>query len=325
MVGMRSTSWGCAALLIALLHVPATTAGELRLGQLPADTRWVAHVNVEAIKDAPLARQIVAAAWQREPARVELGGIAQVLGIDPGEDIFEVTFLGRNFDPEKGAVIVRARLKRDQLVALLRMRDDYTREEYHDHELHRWKDDESGDRLTGCFAAEDLVVFGKDRETVVAVLDVLDGRAERWEYSEPADRMAHPAGTIVQVWVQGLDDLKVPFMSPLVRRTERLAIMIGEHQEAVFIEGMIRVESATTAGDVHDALRGIVALAKLQFGDDEQLVALLDLAQFRIAGCTVLGTWRCPTEQLGQVLGSRIPQRWQPSDNGSDSGWGESP
>ncbi|RMF96964.1 MAG: hypothetical protein D6741_10550 [Planctomycetota bacterium] len=277
-------------------------AERLDLSYLPNDTRWVLHLDIDALKDAELTRTILLRVWEKDPSHREIRNVATLLGIDLGEDLHSVTFLGRNFDPDDGAMLAHVELEQKRVLALFQLRDDYREETYRERTIHVWNDDNSSRRLYGVFLDDDRIIVGHDRDTVKAVLDVVAGAAPSWARSSPDDDLAVPPGTIVHLWFEKVSGVRLPFMSPLIRRVQHATLMIGESGQEVFVEGMVRLESASTAVDLRDALTGIVAIGKLQFADETDVVALLNLVRLTVSGNVVTGIWRAPRQSVADLL-----------------------
>ncbi|GAB6166425.1 hypothetical protein JCM19992_24250 [Thermostilla marina] len=296
----------CLIVCGGLLSAGKANAAGLDLSYLPNDTRWVLHLDIDALKEAELTRTVLLRVWERDPSHREIRNVATLFGIDLSEDLHSVTFLGRNFDPDDGAVLAHVELEQKRVLALFQLRDDYRAETYREHTIHIWNDDNSSRRVYGVFLDDDRIVFGHDRDTVKAVLDVVAGAAPSWTRSSPDDNLAVPPGTIVHLWFEKVGGVRLPFMSPLIRRIQHATLMIGESGQEVFVEGTVRLDSASIAVDLRDALVGIIALGKLQFADEADVTALLNLARVTVSGNLVTGTWRAPRQTVGELLMERF-------------------
>jgi len=133
---------------------------------------------------------------------------------------------------------------------------------------------------------------------------VMDGAApsvagQNWPWAGPA-----PAGTVLTVRAVGLAEAKVPFMSPLVRKSEFLGVDFGERDGQVSLRARLDVQTAETAGQVRKVVEGLLAMGLLEVGDNAAAVGVLRRVQIAGEGRTVSVDWQVPAPELLGLLAS---------------------
>lgn len=273
---------------------------------VPPDWRWVVHFDVDGIRQADGASQVLNRLWKQEPARTQIEAIAGLAGVDLKTDLHGVTFVGTEFDPDSGVVVIHARLDPQKLVALVASNATYRKTEEQGITLHHWRDRPEGDELTACFADESHLMVGKKAATVVAMAKAFTqgGPAAPAEFFSLSGR----SGTYLQAHAMKLDELSVPFMSPLVRRSRRLTLAVGEQDGQCFLQSSCEVDGAETAINVRDALIGLAAIAKLHYADQPEYLAPLRGIQVVAAENRTTLVWSAPVRNVLDLLKKAVPR-----------------
>lgn len=301
------------ALCLALLvfgslkpEVNPALADSLDWRVVPPDWRWVVHFDMDGIRQADGAKQVLNRLWSKEPTRTKIEAIASLAGVDLKTDLHGMTFVGTEFDPDSGVVVIHARLDPQKLVALIATNATYRKTEEQGSTLHHWRDRPEGDELTACFADESHLMVGKKAATVLAVAKAFT----QGQSSAPPEffALSSRSGTYFQAYAMKLDELSVPFMSPLVRRSRRLTLAVGERDGQCFLQSSFEVDGAETAVNVRDALIGLVAIAKLHYADQpEYLVPLRGIQVLAAENRTTL-VWTAPVGEVLDLLKKKVPR-----------------
>ncbi len=225
---MRSIILTTAFLLTA---VPAAIAERFDPAQVPADAKWLAHIDFDAVRDAGLAQKAYDFWLSQDPSRHKLllSQFRLVFHMDPIEDLKSITVSGCRFEPDTGVAIVRAKMDQRQLLALLGRNPNHRTEAYGKHTIHYWtqdKDKPSEHTATGCFHGPSVAVVGREPSRVKAVLDILDGNSSSLADGDSQLKQKAPPGTAFVARAIDLDEADLPWQSPIVRKTELLALAV---------------------------------------------------------------------------------------------------
>jgi hypothetical protein len=156
--------------------------------------------------------------------------------------------------------------------------------------------------VTGCFHGPTTIVFGREAAEVKNALDVLDGTSRGLVEGEPLFVPAVPDGTMIQLRAAGLSDAKLPFKSPLVRKSKLLVVTLGEYQGEAFVLARLVTESAEVADQVRAVVEGFLAMAELAVDSDEEMTRILQAVKVVTDGSTVIVEWRGATGDVAKLL-----------------------
>jgi len=298
---MMVTSGGFSrkVLRFALLGVALATrlahGDPLDWGLIPQNWNWCAHLDVDNLKKSSVAVQIIDHIVDQNADLRKLREIP-LIGLNPGEDIKSATILGTGFDPERGIVLLRGRFDQKRLAALVSLSPRYETESFEGKTLHRWWDQDQNSYMVGTFLSEDRLAFGKDEPALRATITA--GAANRTA-ADPF--FVNDPQTFFVFHARGLDDLPVPFASPIVKRSRRLSLAIGQRGDQTFAILAAEFQSPSTAGDVRDVLAGLTALGRLQNADQPRIYELLQPTRFTAEGSVVRGEWQGSSAALQAV------------------------
>lgn len=297
--------------LLMLLLASASRAEPLDIRQLPADTTWFIHVDLEAANASTIGKAFRAQFLSLPDAQRCIQQARQALGLDPTRDIRSFTVYGAAYAPDAGVLVVRGKIDRSRLLRLLRGLPGYRQETVRDHELYYWQDKRdaaSGSTVrprVGAFHANDAVVISERQEAVIDALNLLDGKGEPLAASS-ALASAVPPGLVVQAAATGLAEARgLPIQSPILRQCESGALSIGEHGGEAFLHGRIVARSAQTASQIAALIEGARAMAQLQSQDDSDAASVLSAVKVNASSNAVAVDWALPGTRVIQILQSR--------------------
>ncbi len=264
---------------------------------LPSDSIFVASVDVARLRQAPLYRSLDA-----EPEQLKTFLLR--LGIDPERDLDEVVFAFRSagVDPGEWLVVLRGRFDRDRIEK--GMEDPAARmsvEPYRGRNIYSLvRVPEIGD-VSFSVADAGLLVLGRS-DAVRRVLDVKGKAAPSLEKNEAMKDLVADLDRKAQAWavLNGRD------LARLVERRRKslpdevpdsalrnLRAVVGIRLSAVVAEDLavsLEMDGATEkgAGNLADAVRGILAFAKLGTqGRDPEAAALVETITVARSGAGV--------------------------------------
>ncbi len=107
---------------------------------------------------------------------------------------------------------------------------------------------------------------------------------------------------MIEVRGVGLGEAKLPFESPLVRKSTYLMALGGENDTEAFAEARVTTESTEVAGQLRSVVEGLLAMARLRFDKDPDVLRMLEAVKVSVEDETVAVQCRWPTEQLSSVI-----------------------
>ncbi len=297
----------CAAVTAALLLGLAATlsAAPVDFAQVAADAGWLAHLDVDGLRQATLFQKAYQRLVEDQPnVAKQLDALHALLAMDVRRDLHGMTLYGKRLGAAEGVLLVHADLDPKALAAKAQWLPEHKIIAYGAYELHTWADtDRKGPRrlLAGAFHRSTLVVFAPGVEELKAALDVLDGRSPRLAGDSPL-AVAVPPNTALLARAIRLADAELPFKSPLVTQSETISIALGEHEGTWFGEARLTLKSAQTAEQIRAILEALRAMGELQADDDTEVKTLLRRFRVQPDDRTVIVEFRAPVEAVWSLV-----------------------
>lgn len=271
----------CAAIVAAWVAIGWSTgvlAGPVDFAQIDAEAGWLAHLDVDALRNASLFDRAFRRLSAEHPQlEKQLEALSTLFDLDLRRDLYAITAYGKRFAEHEGVLLVHARFKVEALRAKANWLPEHQIIRHGRFDLHTWVDakgkpDER--RVAAAFFTDQCVAFSPRMDELKAALDVLAGTAPGLPKDSPLAAPV-PEGTVLVARAIRLSSAPVPFKSPLVTQSEAFSLVLGESGGQVFAEARLRMKSPESARLVKEILEGIGAMAVLQGSDDSSLAALL--------------------------------------------------
>jgi hypothetical protein len=302
----------CAGVILAAAR--AALGEPLAGSSLPADTRWVIHVDVDGARQAkPL--------W--EAARGRLGDLPRaalrsraavlerITGMKIPEELLDVTLHSATYD--EGGVCLRIHGKMDagQVAAFLKTSKDFKQVSYGSHTIMQWREKERDRLMSLAFARPDLAVQSASLDAIEKTLDTLDGKAP----GLPANSPLAPAGTdnggktLVWLAAQGLHELPAGQVeSPVLTQMEAASLGVRWANDQVVSDLRVTARSEPAAQQLKALAEGIKAFVELSGAGDHAppglrvLAGTMDQMTVQTDGKTVKGSWPVSMDKIDMLL-----------------------
>ncbi len=282
--------------------VGVANAEPLNLKQVPAEAKWVVHVDVDAMRES----QVVQNAYYKVAdlcgeAEKLLDKVRDFVAMDPRNDLHGITVGGTVIGKPELALIVHANVDQKMLLEKVAKAPDYKTETYGAYQVHTWTD-AKGKRhehpMAGTFYKPDVIVLAPTVDILKAVVDTMDGKSPSLAGQNSPLSAPLPAGTLVVARAVGLADAELPMKSPLVTQSDTFSLVIGESSGQSFAEAALVMKTAEDAQRVKAIVDGGRAMAQLQHGDDAEAMKLLDKVKVTLADKTLKVEFRAPVDEL---------------------------
>ena len=112
---------------LCLLGLPFARAAELNPGHVPAGARWVAHVDVDALRATTGGKRLLALVDQGMAAN-QLNAVKALTGVDLRTDLRGITACGKSDKPSEAAIVVHGAFDAERLVTILKANGSYKSE-----------------------------------------------------------------------------------------------------------------------------------------------------------------------------------------------------
>jgi len=309
------TNWKNVAVLAMVAATMLLTGGRARATgpdpkYVPADAKWVVHVDVDRLAKTKTFEIIKRQAEKEDPkVREKVTQLGEALGARLPDDVHGVTLIGRDFDEKQAVLVVRAKVDKDRLLGMAKAMPGYTSSMHGTVEVSTWKDANQPNAVSGAFLAEDVLVLGWTPADVGRMLDLSAGR----EKPAPADGLLAGAadGTEVMAYLaaNGLAELqRMHPVSPLISQVTSARISLTERGDDLTLGATLNVTSPDIAKQVKGAMEGfkaLLGLAALDDDGDEDAKLFAELSQratVTAEGSTVTLNWPVPVKRLHELF-----------------------
>ncbi|REJ64514.1 MAG: hypothetical protein DWQ31_21540 [Planctomycetota bacterium] len=293
-------------MLLACLTAGITFAAPLDTERVPADVKWLVHIDFDALRDSEMGQKLAGPFLSHRGPGAKIRKLQQELGIDLTADLHSVTLYDTRFQRHHGLMQIRTNnLDQGRLLSKLREKHpDAAATDYRGHAIHTWVVGEGrkfAHEMSGCFHGEDTLLLSRDTDVLKRTIEVLDGAGE----SLPVDAelaAATVGGTILSMNVNGMVPREFPFRSPVMRQTKRLFMTVGESEGEVRMRAHLEANSSDTAENLATVVEGFRAMGMLRHGDDETGKRVFDGLTVEVDGATVEANWIMTPEDAEKVV-----------------------
>ena len=295
--------------------------GPLELEYLPQDARLVAFANVRDVMDSELRRKLLQLRLDRRPGAPDdpaetNDNFLEQAGINVERDVDRVvaSLAGGQTESERERplVLARGRFDDDAIETLVRQRGGRV-EEYKGKRLLTHTENDQDVALT--FVEPDLVALG----TAVAVRRAIDTKAG----SVPNITSNEEVMALVRdmdsgnAWAVGRFDAisnRARLPRELTNQLPAINWFAATGHVNGGIQGLIRAETRdeTAAQDLREVVRGFLALARLQAGQNAQIRAMMNSIELGGTGRTVSLGFSLPPDVIDALAALRN-QRSRPA------------
>jgi hypothetical protein len=285
-------------------------AAPLDLKQVPAEAKWVMHVDVDAFR----ASVVVDKAYHKclemhKDAAKKMDMVAAIIGMDPRKDIHGFTVYGKDTNKEHGVLIVHADVNQNLLLTMVAMAPDHKATTYGAYELHSWTHKHGKKKpcaVTGVFYKPNIMVFAGCVDGVKAALDVLDGKASGITgHDSPLAGRTLP-GTIFLARASAIDPKE---KCPVLKQTDSFRVALGEYNGHSFYRARLVMKSTTAVDQLKAISEGFRALVSLAHGSDPLAMKLISGLKVSGEGTTFNVRWTASADDVWSTI-EKAANQW---------------
>ena len=290
-------------------------AEPLDLKQVADDAKWVAHVDVDAMRASTVLQKAHEQMLKKHPeVEKHLAKVREIWKFNPCTDMHGATFYDTQIKKGSGIAIVHAKVDRRLMLEKAKQAPEHRAVNYGKYELHSWTHDKGSKHqrsMTGTFYKPDVLVFGNSVEAVTAALDVLDGTKPNIAGKDGPLAAKVPPGAMFVARAVGLSQADLPCKSPLAKQVDTLMVAAGENHGESFLVGKLTVKQPEIAQQMKAVADGFLAVAALTHGGDADAMKLIGALKVTAADKTLSVEWRAPAEAVWahvQKMGEKMRQ-----------------
>lgn len=279
-------------------------AAPLDLALVPADARWLMHVDMEAARGSVVLQKSWDKAKTMHPHLEQMSAMAAgMIGTDLRKDLRDVTIFGTELDKAKGVMVLRGRMNRAMLEKMVEKTADHKTMEHRGHVVHAWMQKRDmgccpAGPVAGAFFKDDCLVLARSEAAVKGALDTLDGVAAAVGDKSPLAGRVRP-GSIMVARAAAVDPKT---RCPVLRSADGFRVAVGEADGKSFYRAKLDMKSAAAAGDARAVAAGMESLARLRWGEDAAVMRLVAGLETVVEGDTCMISWDAPAAEVWEVM-----------------------
>ncbi|MFC2160057.1 hypothetical protein ACFLRW_01055 [Acidobacteriota bacterium] len=302
---MRKTITIFLALFLTALAIPGISGESLQTKLIPAETKWLIHIDVEKFAQTEL-RQILEEKSKNDFGQ-EIMGIEKKTGIDFFRDISAVTVIGMNKKNKEPVVAVSGSLDKSHLLGLLKEEESANEFNYGNFLIYTW-DDEG----FGVFADDSLLIFSENRNGLEKVLDTFSGKGKNFSDTplqkqlkslSPNTFLIATADNISEMLGDDDDD----FGALILKKTESAFFSVDEQNRKVRVLMSLQTDSLETAANMKSMVTGLKAFLSMNDKIDPEWDIVKSLTVSTKGSAVLVESQGSVEELLNIILGKRFP------------------
>jgi len=308
------------ALAAAAILPTALMAGPLNPEQVPADAKWLAHVDLAALDETKALKE-VRGIWPQRTEKLR-SWMQENYGIDPREDFESVTLYGTGYAKGDCVLILTADYSEDKVRSLIQSQQDVKKTEWRDHTIYTckagdkksddgqdssaknkgWGDGESK-KVAWVLVDDDTIVYAKSPRGVKDAVETIEGHVASLEGKDSKLTSDLPHGAVAYAAAERLDSIPHDgLMFPVLRQLEHGCYALGERDGKLFDELKLVARNEEVASQLKQVIDGYAALCKVSVSDSKPLSKMMDNVQVQQNGATVKASWNGDVDRFAQAL-----------------------
>lgn len=316
---MRSIKQTLAAAVLGVSALVAPAHAEpLDPAQVPGDSKWVIHLDMDAVKKSATWKDVYDRMQQQPDFVPRVAELENIFNARFPDDLHGITLFGANFGDKTGVVLIHADVDRKQVEGLLAQNLKNTATPRGDYRLLSW--DDKGVRKHGVFFSDSKFLIGEDQDSVTFALDTMAGKAESLKpdaaLAAGAKAEENQPGIMIYIAGEGLAKLReAAARSPLLVQSKSAWITLAEDKDGLVLKLNLTADNADAAAKIQQAAEGLRAWLGLMATDQNarpglvKLNELIQKAKLSAKGSDVTLEMRVDQKQIPALLDQAIKNR----------------
>lgn len=324
---MQNRLWR--ALGIVLLLVFGTNAVAQDSISVPADSKFVMQINLQAFKNSKVGSTLFEIA--KKAAMEEVGKnldskglsgdkIQEVLGMDPFEEVQSIVMCASDYENPENSLLAMVRLKKTtgNIEGLLLAIPGYEQSEHGKYRIHSAAPD-NDEKVYGAIhkdtAGDHTLVLGASRSAVTGLLDSLDAKSTESKamksFGLQSDRklIAH-----MQLMEFPTKQLGEGPQKNIAAMLNSLIMTISEEDDELEVRGVMQTNTEKMAEQIKQSIQGLVAMAELvismddeeQDDDAKQVIQFVKSMKVVQEGASVSLKLRFPSADIAEMIKKEV-------------------
>jgi hypothetical protein len=292
---------------VLLLSCPGMLyAAPISKSQVPADSKWVMHLDMNQFASSQTCRILSAGKGDSQRFKNMLNHYQNLLGVDPLKDIASLTLFGNEVTGNRGVALINGSLNSKQITQQFSTYPKYSTKKNGRLTVQTWADKTSGKPLWASFYNSRQLILASDEFSLLNSAWVLDGEKPNLAASKTTS-LPFPAvqpGSFFTAVTKGYSGT-TPTQAMILRNTESANMQLSENSGIVDGAILLNADSPETAIQIQQILNGLMVSAG--FADtDSPLAKLAELSNITRNGNTMSLKIHCPASEAAGLVSSSL-------------------
>lgn len=299
--------FGFMALVVWGLSVSApmsASAAPLELKHVPADARWLIHVDVDAVRQSTVVQRLHQKIIERHPHAQHMGNVVnQLTGCDPRHDLYGITIFGQALVPDRGVMLMHVKHDTQKVRNWLNTLVAVETVKVGNRDVYSFTHEHHGRRRPVVVTwVDDLHLLASSSvDEAKWALAVIDGQAAC--VAPEAPMAGHiPPGTTVLLRAIGINEAKLPHRDPIAEQTCTYRFVMGEYQGQSFFRSRSVMTNQAVVGQVTRMLDGLKALGEVHVGNNPDGKKITEGLRVKAEEQTVTVLWSAPADSVWKMI-----------------------
>lgn len=284
---------------LALLSPPGQAA-KLDKANVAKDSKFVMHLDFDAIRTSKLGSTVIKQAREEE-GEERIDAMKEIIGFDPFTALKSMTMSG-NGEEENGLIVLKHAAETKKVLSFIKLEEDYRPTEYKDHTIHNvGKVD--GERGYISFVNTSTAVIAPSRELARDGINLVNGKGAAKKLPGPIGEISKKAKAPFMMGYADLDGLEDVIEDPTVNDMAREAMMVvGESGDNLVMSVQVVAQSVETAEHMHNMVNGLIGFAALGQEDNPELKDLLKALKVSRKESTITVDFKMAVEKILEAV-----------------------
>ena len=294
-------------------------AAPLNPAEIPADTKWLLHFDVEKAREWKLMqkwdKQMKDKAWYRD----KVSEMAETYGWNPVTDLQGISMYDNQYARFNGVLALHVQnIKPEKIAARFqKMHPDAQTETYRGRLISTWTDSspyQGEHSVAGCLFNNSLMLIADDSQKIKSSIDVLEGKApglkEDSSLLDSFNRQALLACRAIDV----PETYQATTRCPVLKRCQSATMFFDADDEMMRLKYDLQANNAEIASKMKGAVSGMWAMMGMKMKQSALGKKMLDAVQINREGNHLLVTWQGTTEDVEKMAQAMKEKKWGKMD-----------
>jgi len=291
-----------------LMPTPDAAAAELQLKHIPAEAKWYAHLDADAVRSSKVVQRFYEECIREKMAAPAVWAqafnvIEWQWGFHPINDLHSITVYGTRLSAKQSVLVLRAKTNNNLLTTIAEKAPEHREQDYRDYTLHTWKQQRNGNEheMAAAFHRTNVVVFASSVELLKTALDRLDEKGASMADSDSPLGEHIPGGAMIVARAVDLESVAGDEF-PVLAQLEQLSYVEGEDGDEWFSRVTLVARDAEVAERFADVIRGFQSVIWLAADEAPRVREMVRDTNVNVNGQTLEVTFREPAADIVEQI-----------------------